>query len=115
MFAFSARKDMENQTDKDKKRIPAHLLAYPLTYIVKELKISVEQTHTYTTITKKRTNSSHDRQYTFVVRTKTIQRTLLEDLLEPIDLLHPVIFYQAPSPKHIRSMVYNFSLRSGHL
>lgn len=62
-------------------------------------------THTYTTITKKRTNGPRDSQYTFVVQ-GTMQGTLLWDLLEPIDLPHPVISYQAPSPQHIHSMVY---------
>ena len=42
MFGFSVGKDMENQNNNDKRRIPTYLLAYLLTLIVKELKISVE-------------------------------------------------------------------------
>ena len=43
MFEFNVGKDMENYNKNDKRRIPAHLLAYLLTVIAKELKTSVEQ------------------------------------------------------------------------
>ena len=43
-------KDMENQNNNDKRRISTHLLAYLLTLIVMELKISVEQGRVITTL-----------------------------------------------------------------
>ena len=43
MYEFSVSKDIEHQNNNDKRRIPAHLLAYLLTIFVKALKISVEQ------------------------------------------------------------------------
>ena len=43
MFEFTTNKDMKIRVNNDKKRIPTYLLAYLLTLIVKELKISVEQ------------------------------------------------------------------------
>ena len=39
---FSVSKDIKYQNMNDKRRIPTHLLAYLLTLIVKELRISVE-------------------------------------------------------------------------
>ena len=45
MFEFSVSKDM-----KKRRRIPTHLLAYLLTLIVKDLKISVEQGRVVTTL-----------------------------------------------------------------
>ena len=50
MFEFSVSKDMKNKNNNDKRRIPTHLLAYLLTLIVKELKISVEQGRVVTTL-----------------------------------------------------------------
>ena len=41
---------MENQKNNDKWRIPAHLLAYLPTLIVKEFKICVEQGSVLTTL-----------------------------------------------------------------
>ena len=46
MFVFSVRKDSKNNNSNAKKRI----LAYLLTLIVKELKISVEQGRVVTTL-----------------------------------------------------------------
>ena len=43
MFEFCVKKDMEKYHNKGNKRLPTHLLAYILTLIIKELKISVEQ------------------------------------------------------------------------
>ena len=43
IFECSASKDMENQHINDERRIQTHLLAYHLTLIVKEWKISVEE------------------------------------------------------------------------
>ena len=40
MSKFNVSKDMNEKINNDKRRIPAHLLAYLLTLIVKELKIS---------------------------------------------------------------------------
>ena len=48
MFEFSVSKDMKKKIDK--RRIPTYLLAYLLTLIVKELKISVEQGRVVTTL-----------------------------------------------------------------
>ena len=52
MFEFSVSKDMKTQYKNDKRRIPAHLLAYLLTLIVKELKISVEKGKVVTTLNR---------------------------------------------------------------
>ena len=43
MFQSSVNKDMKIHDNNDQKRIPTHLPAYPLTLIVKDLKISIEQ------------------------------------------------------------------------
>ena len=51
-FEFSVSKDMENQNNNDKRRIPSHLIAYHLTVIVKELKTSVEHKWVVTTLNK---------------------------------------------------------------
>ena len=48
MFELSVSKDMGKTNDH--KRITSHLLAYLLTLIVKELKISVEQGRAVTTL-----------------------------------------------------------------
>ena len=50
MFEFSVSKNMVNENNNDKRRIPAHLLAYLLTLGVKELKISVEHGRVVTTL-----------------------------------------------------------------
>ena len=50
MFEFSVSLDMGNQIKNHNKRIPTNLLAFPLTLIVKELKISVEQGRVVTTL-----------------------------------------------------------------
>ena len=51
MFKFSVSKDMKRkQKNNHKRRFPTHLLAYLLTLIVKELKISVEQGKVVTTL-----------------------------------------------------------------
>jgi hypothetical protein len=51
MFEFSASKDMEKKIKNDKRRIPTkYLLAYLLTLIIKELKMSVEQDRVVTTL-----------------------------------------------------------------
>ena len=50
MFEFSVSKDMKKYNNKDKTRIPANLLAYLLTLIVKELKIDIEQDRVVTTL-----------------------------------------------------------------
>ena len=50
MFEFSVSKDMKNKNKKDKWRIPTYLLAYLLTLIAKDLKISVEQGRVVTTL-----------------------------------------------------------------
>ena len=49
MFEFSVIRDMEKKLT-NKRRIPAYLLAYLLTLIIKELKISVEQGRVVTTL-----------------------------------------------------------------
>ena len=46
MFESSVSKDMENQNNNDKRRIPAYLL----TLIVKESGVSVEQGRVVTTL-----------------------------------------------------------------
>ena len=43
MFEFSVSKDMKKRMINDERRIPRYLLAYLLTLIVNELKISAEQ------------------------------------------------------------------------
>ena len=50
MYEFSVFKNMENQNNNDKTRIPTCLLAYLLTLIVKELKMCVEQGRVVTTL-----------------------------------------------------------------
>ena len=52
MFEFSVNKDKKKKikNQNDKRRIPTYLLAYLLTLIVKELKISVEQGRVVTTL-----------------------------------------------------------------
>ena len=51
MFEFSVGKDMKKgEKTNDKRRIPTYLLAYLLTLIVKELKISVEHGRVLTTL-----------------------------------------------------------------
>ena len=42
MLDYSVSKDMKRKINDDKRRIPTYLLAYLITLIVKELKISVE-------------------------------------------------------------------------
>ena len=49
MFEFSVSNDMK-RNNNDKKRIPTYLLAYILTPIIKELKISVEHGKVLTTL-----------------------------------------------------------------
>ena len=49
MFEFCVSKDMKKKKN-GKRRIPAYLLAYLLTLIVKELKISVEHGRVVTTL-----------------------------------------------------------------
>ena len=49
MFEFSVSKDIK-KINIDKIRIPAYLLAYLLTLIVKKLKISVEHGRVVTTL-----------------------------------------------------------------
>ena len=51
MFEFSANKDMKKIiTMIINRKIPAHLLAYLLTLIIKELKIDVEKGRVVTTL-----------------------------------------------------------------
>ena len=50
MFEFSASKDTKKINNNDKRKIPAHLLAYLRTLVAKELKISVEQGRVVTTL-----------------------------------------------------------------
>ena len=50
MFEVSVGKDMDKKKNNDKRRIPTHLLAYLLTLIVNDLKISVEQGRVATTL-----------------------------------------------------------------
>ena len=50
MFEFSVSKDMAKKYNNDKRRILTYLLACLLTLIVKELKISVEQSRMVTTL-----------------------------------------------------------------
>ena len=47
---FRASKDMKKNTNNDKRIFPAYLLAYSLTLIVKNLKISVEKCRVVTTL-----------------------------------------------------------------
>ena len=50
MFEYSVSKDTENQNNIDIRRILGHLVAYLLTLIVKELRISVEHGRMVTTL-----------------------------------------------------------------
>ena len=43
MFEFSVSRDKERKNDNGRRRIPAYLIAYLLTLVVKGLRISVEQ------------------------------------------------------------------------
>ena len=50
MFEFSVGKIIMGEVNNDKRRIPAYFLAYLLTLIVKELKISVQHGRVVTTL-----------------------------------------------------------------
>ena len=51
MFEFSVSKDIKKWVNNnDKKRTPAYLVAYLLTLIVKELKISIKHGRVVTTL-----------------------------------------------------------------
>ena len=43
MFEFSVSRDKERKNDNGRRRIPAYLIAYLLTLVVKGLRINVEQ------------------------------------------------------------------------
>ena len=50
VFEFSVSKDMGKTINNDKRRIPAFLLAFLRTLVVKKLKVSVEQGKVVTTL-----------------------------------------------------------------
>ena len=50
MSEFSVSKDMKKKNNNVRRRIPTHLLAYLLTFIVKEMEISVEHGRVVTTL-----------------------------------------------------------------
>ena len=50
MFEFSVSKDIKQKNNIDKKIFPTYILAYILTPIVKELRISVEHGRVVTTL-----------------------------------------------------------------
>ena len=50
MSEFSVSKDMKKKNNNVRRRISTHLLAYLLTFIVKEMEISVEHGRVVTTL-----------------------------------------------------------------